>query len=79
MQNKEVRDYIQKFPYQESHNYAVKYTKRNPEKLNTWVVGEEPELVQAGEDIVVRMNNKKLSTGLIRKSIMFLRLRISAS
>ena len=27
------------------------------EKLNIWVLGEEPALVVAGEDSVVRMNN----------------------
>lgn len=53
----QVADYIQKFPYQDTHNYAMTYTKGDPTKLNTWVLGLEPMLVKAGEDKVVRMNN----------------------
>ena len=54
---KAVEDYIQKFPYQDTYNYAVKYTGGNPARFNTWVLGAEPALVKAGEDKVVRMNN----------------------
>ena len=50
-------DYIKKFPYQDTYNYAVKYTGGDPAKFNTWVLGAEPALVKAGEDKVVRMNN----------------------
>lgn len=52
-----VAEYIQKFPYQETYNYAVRYTGGDPQKLNIWVVGAEPKLVKAGEDTIVRMNN----------------------
>lgn len=55
--NEQVADYIQKFPYQDTYNYMKKYTSGNPSKLNVWVLGEEPVLVKAGEDKVVRMNN----------------------
>ena len=53
----QVEAYIQKFPYQETHNYAMNYTKGDPAKFNTWVLGSESALVQAGDDKVVRMNN----------------------
>ena len=54
---KQVEDYIRKFPYQDTHNYAMSYTQGDPAKFNTWVLGSEPTLVKAGEDKVVRMNN----------------------
>jgi hypothetical protein len=53
----QVQEYIQKFPYQDTYNYAVKYTGNDPANLNVWVLGSEPVLVKAGEDKVVRMNN----------------------
>ena len=53
----QVDEYIQKFPYQDTYNYAVRYTDSDPAKLNSWVLGVEPALVKAGEDSVVRMNN----------------------
>ena len=52
-----VADYIQKFPYQDTYNYGQRYTGGDPARLNTWVIGQEPALVKAGEDKVVRMNN----------------------
>ena len=55
--NDHIADYIQKFPYQDTYNYMKKYTGGDPSKLNVWVLGEEPVLVKAGEDKVVRMNN----------------------
>jgi len=54
---KQVADYIKKFPYQETFKMAMDYTKGDPGKFNTWVMGAEPALVKAGEDKVVRMNN----------------------
>jgi len=54
---KQVADYIQKFPYQETYKMAMDYTKGDPAKFNTWVMGAEPALIRAGEDKVVRMNN----------------------
>ena len=54
---KQVADYIKKFPYQETFKMAMDYTKGDPAKFNTWVMGAEPALVKAGEDKVVRMNN----------------------
>jgi hypothetical protein len=53
----QVSEYIQKFPYQDTYNYAVSYTGSDPKKLNVWILGAEPALVKAGEDAVVRMNN----------------------
>jgi hypothetical protein len=53
----QVNEYIKKFPYQDTHKYAVLYTGGDPAKLNTWLYAPEPELVKAGEDGVVRMNN----------------------
>ena len=53
----QVDDYIRLFPYQDSFDYAVRYTQGDPTNLNVWVLGSEPMLVKAGEDTVVRMNN----------------------
>ena len=54
---KQIQDYLEKFPYQETYEYAEKYTDRLPRMLNEWSLGEVPTLVEAGEDEVVRMNN----------------------
>jgi hypothetical protein len=35
---KRVEEYIQKFPYQDTHNYAMNYTQGGPGKFNTLVV-----------------------------------------
>jgi len=53
----QVQTYIRRFPFQDTYNYAVRYTGGDPENLNVWVLGQEPVLVKAGEDKVVRMNN----------------------
>ena len=57
-----VQDYIQKFPYQDTYNYMVKYTGGDPSKLNKPTEGK-PELTKAGEDKVVRMNNDTYYSG----------------
>jgi hypothetical protein len=54
---KQVEEYIQKFPYQDTNDYVVKYTGGDASKINTWIVGAEPVLVKAGEDKINRMNN----------------------
>ena len=59
----QVAEYLQKFPYQETFDYAMRYTGGDPAKLNTWVLGSEPALVRAGDDVVVRMNNDTYYTG----------------
>ena len=56
---KQVEDYIQKFPYQETYRYAMVQTEEDPAKLNTWVQAS-PDLIKAGEDKVVRTNNDTL-------------------
>ncbi len=53
----QVEEYIQKFPYQDTYNYAQRYTGGDLTKYNIWVLGAEPSLVKAGQDKVVRMNN----------------------
>ena len=53
----QVSQYIQKFPYQETYNYALGYTGGDPDRLNSWLLPPEPALVKAGEDPVVRTNN----------------------
>ena len=52
-----VAEYIKKFPHQDTYNYAMQYTGGEAAKFNVWTLGAEPELVKAGEDKVVRMNN----------------------
>ncbi len=53
----EVANYIEKFPYQDTFDYMMRYTDGDPSKLNVWVIGVKPELVKAGDDKIVRMNN----------------------
>jgi len=53
----QVADYIQKFPYQDTQDYAMQYTQGKASNFNVWILGKEPALVKAGEDKVVRMNN----------------------
>jgi hypothetical protein len=53
----QVAEYIKRFPYQVTYDFTVRYTGRDPAKLNTWVPGGEPVLVKAGHDIGPRTNN----------------------
>lgn len=53
----QVAEYIEKFPYQDTFNYMMRYTDGDPAQLNVWVLGGKPELVKAGDDKIVRMNN----------------------
>jgi len=52
-----VAEYVRNFPYQDTYDYAMKYTGGDPARFNVWVLGAEPVLVKAGDDKVVRMNN----------------------
>jgi len=53
---KQVQDYLQKFPYQETYRYAMVQTGEDPARLNTWA--DSPRgLLKAGEDNIVRANN----------------------
>ena len=54
---KSVAEFIEKFPYQDTYEYAMTYTGGEPGKFNTWVIGAKASLVKAGEDKIVRMNN----------------------
>ena len=56
---KQVEDYIQKFPYQETFDYAMRLTGGDPGKLNQWVQASR-NLLKAGEDKIVRSNNDTL-------------------
>jgi hypothetical protein len=56
---KQVEDYIQKFPYQETFDYAMRLTGGDPGKLNQWGQASR-ELLKAGEDSIVRVNNDTL-------------------
>lgn len=53
----QVADYFKKFPFQDTFDYMMRYTDGDPSKLNVWVIGAKPELVKAGDDKIVRMNN----------------------
>ena len=55
----QVEDYIQKFPYQETFDYAMLFTGGDPGKLNRWGQASR-ELLKAGEDSIVRSNNDTL-------------------
>jgi len=56
---KQVDDYIQKFPYQETFDYAMRLTGGDPGKLNQWGQASR-DLLKAGEDTIVRSNNDTL-------------------
>jgi hypothetical protein len=55
----QVDDYIQKFPYQNTYDYAMLFTGGDPGKLNKWGQASR-ELLKAGEDTIVRSNNDTL-------------------
>ncbi len=56
---KQVEDYIQKFPYQETFEYALRLTGGDAGKLNQWGQASR-DLLKAGEDKIVRSNNDTL-------------------
>jgi hypothetical protein len=56
---KQVADYIQKFPYQETFDYVMQLTGGDAGKLNKWVQASR-NLLKAGEDKIVRSNNDTL-------------------
>jgi hypothetical protein len=54
----QLEDYFEKFNYQETYKYLLAYTAGgDPQYVNMITPGAEAELVKAGTDIVVRMNN----------------------
>ena len=55
----QVEDYIQKFPYQETFDYAIQMTGGDAGKLNQWGQASR-DLLKAGEDTIVRSNNDTL-------------------
>jgi hypothetical protein len=57
--DKQVEDYIQKFPYQNTYDYAMQMTGGDPGKLNGWGQASR-DLLKAGEDKIVRSNNDTL-------------------
>ena len=56
---KQVEDYIQKFPCQNTYDYVMQFTGGDAGKLNVWVMASQ-DLLKAGEDKVVRSNNDTL-------------------
>jgi len=60
----QVEDYFQKFPYQDTYEYVLKYTGGgNVELLNKLFPNSEAVLEKAGSDRVVRMNNDTYYSG----------------
>lgn len=55
--NADLEAYYKDFPYQDTHDYFVKYTRGKASLINKWALGLKPVLVKAGKDKVVRMNN----------------------
>lgn len=53
---KQVEDYLKKYSYQTTYNYAMQYTAGDPAKFNVWAQSKAA-LIKAGEDKVVRTNN----------------------
>ena len=56
---KQVADYIEQFPYQETFDYAMRLTAGDAGKLNKWSQASR-DLLKAGEDKIVRVNNDTL-------------------
>jgi hypothetical protein len=56
---KQVEDYIRKFPYQNTYDYAMQFTGGDATKLNKWGQAAR-DLLKAGEDTIVRSNNDTL-------------------
>jgi hypothetical protein len=56
---KQVEDYIQRFPYQNTYEYTLQFTGGDAGKLNQWVQASR-NLLKAGEDTIVRSNNDTL-------------------
>ncbi|WP_136806763.1 DUF1214 domain-containing protein [Desulfosediminicola flagellatus] len=54
-----VKEYLRRFPYQETYRYVLLQTGGDPSKLNTWV-NTPRALLKAGEDKIVRSNNDTL-------------------
>lgn len=42
----EVAKYLRKFPYQDTFDYAMRFTGGDPAKVNIWVMGSEPGLAK---------------------------------
>jgi len=61
--DQQVEDYFQKFPYQETYEYMLKYTGGDPKHLNKIFPGSRPVLEKAGTDRVVRTNNDTYYSG----------------
>jgi hypothetical protein len=59
----QILEYFKKFPYQDTYNYMLRYTSGDATQLNKIFAGSKPELVKAGEDKVVRMNNDTYYSG----------------
>jgi hypothetical protein len=49
----EVAEYIELYPYQESFGVIQTYLQGDPGRVNSWVFGETPGLVRAGDGPVV--------------------------
>jgi hypothetical protein len=56
---KQVEDYLQKFPYQNTYAYVMQFTDGDARKLNKWGQAAR-DLLKAGEDTIVRSNNDTL-------------------
>lgn len=53
----QVAEYLRRYPYQQTYDYAMRFTGGDPARLNTWAVRGEPTLVRAGDDVIPRTNN----------------------
>ena len=60
---RQVAEYLRKFPYQATYDNTVRFTGGDPAKLNAWAVGAKPALVRAGQDVLPRTNNDTFIKG----------------
>jgi hypothetical protein len=60
---RQVAEYVEKYPRQTTYDYTVRFTRSDPAKLNVWLPAGPPALVNAGNDVVPRTNNDTYTKG----------------
>jgi hypothetical protein len=53
----QVAEYLRRYPYQATYDYALRFTANDASNFNRWLLVGEPALIRAGEDVVPRTNN----------------------
>jgi hypothetical protein len=53
----QVTEYLRRYPYQVTYDYALRFTGGDPRNFNRWLPEGGPALVKAGQDVLPRTNN----------------------